>query len=683
MPSRQRKIKKQRRHLRSFQNSLKNLGRHIVRSQAAIVTPSEPLDERVLESEAIVTPSEPLDERVLEPIAKQVEPLDDLISEVEIEVLTHSKRKRKLKVKDSDDDDGDFYPLGEVYSSSDDVDTDTASIATTPPLSKKLMTLGKLKQQHNILRQQISTDALKAKFWNELQLEGFENFFNARWIVNNSSLSTLIFRIQDFLVYLHSKLSTPEISVVEMLTDFLRDGIDKYDEYILQLKNLQQLSPYTLRNYAKDIIKFLEWFVVIKKKKKNAKVKKVRPHHWELFLKMTKQVMKSIKKEIRTKQSEHSVEAMIERNEWPAGGLLELQNAIRNDMYWVHNMAQANEGPTNRSVYNKYMNLLSASIYCFSCQGRVGGIEDLKFFQGKELLEEGVVLTSKFKTNAKFGYQPVTLPGDKVSTFLLHFYLTNVRPMSLEGRDDPLFINFNGTGKYNIAKGLSNFFALSLGLKITSTRIRSIVETCFEDLLDNGTISKVQRHAIQNVNGHDGQTMKDYYLKKSRRQDAKNAFDAFDIYDEVNRINNNVDSSANLNNSFTEEGVMELDFENNLMDEMKSNMDVLNNLIESDKSYDEASLPTTGIVGCKHPEFNKSEKQMRATWTDFEIETVGKWCEENKITNPKWSKCMLSKCVKHIKSDKELREHFHQLHIFDSARLNHGWKVYLSRKNTK
>jgi hypothetical protein len=422
---------------------------------------------------------------------------------------------------------------------------------------------------------------------------------------------------------------------------------------------------------------------VIKKKNKDTKVKKVRPHHWELFLKMTKQIMKSIKKEIRTKQSEHCVEAMIERREWPTGGLIELQNAIRSDMYWVYNMAHANECPTNRTMYNKYMNLLSASLYCFSCQGRVGGVEDLKHCQGKELLEEGVVLTSKFKTNAKFGYQPVTLPGDKVSTFLLHFYLTNVRPASLQGRDDPLFINYDGTGKYNIAKGLSNFFALSLGLKITSTRIRSIVETCFEDLLDDGAISKAQRHAIQNVNGHDGQTMKDYYLKKSRRQDAKNAFDAFDIYDELNGFIDNVDSTEAV------------DLENSFTNEMESKTDLLKNSFENETSCDEvvrsrteitedqALQPTTGIVGCRHPEFNKSENQMRATWTDFEIETVGKWCEENKITNPKWSKCMLSKCVKHIKSDKVLREHFHQLHIFDSARLNHGWKMYLIRKQNK
>ena len=57
--------------------------------------------------------------------------------------------------------------------------------------------------------------------------------------------------------------------------------------------------------------------------------------------------------------------------------------------------------------------------------------------------------------------------------------------------------------------------------------------------------------------------------------------------------------------------------------------------------------------------------------------------EENKIANPKWANSILSKCCKHIKSDSKLREHFHQLHIFDSGRLRHGWETYLRRKNKK
>ena len=98
------------------------------------------------------------------------------------------------------------------------------------------------------------------------------------------------------------------------------------------------------------------------------------------------------------------------------------------------------------------------------------------------------------------------------------------------------------------------------------------------------------------------------------------------------------------------------------------------NVITSDTSM------LSGVVGCKHPDYNKSENQMRASWTEFEIQTVGQWCEQNKIANPKWAKNILSKCVKHIKGDPKLREHFHQLHIFDSGRLRHGWEAYLSKK---
>ena len=610
------------------------------------------------------------------------------------ESLKATSKKRKGSLKLSDDEDADYYAPTSLLNSDDTeefCECDDSSFSFPPtPLPKKLMAMQKLKKQQKELVTQIANSSVKLEVWRQLEQEGFEDFFNAGWIVDNSSLSTMKFRVEDFLIFLQSKISNANLNVVNLITNFLREDIGKYNEYLLQLKELQQLSPYTVRNYSKDIIKFLEWFVVIRKKSKSSK--QVRGRHWELFLRMVKQTLKSIRKEIRIKQSENSIEALIQRNEWPAGGLIELQNAIRKDMDWVYNMARSNSVPTNKNVYNRYMNLLSASIYSFSCQGRVGGIEDLKFFQGQELLDENVVLTSKFKTNAKFGYQPVTLPADKQSSFLLHFYLTNVRPRLLEGHDDPLFINFAGTGPYNVAKGLSNFFAQSLGLKITSTRIRSIVETCFEDLLDNGAISTAQRNAIQNVNGHSSQTMKDHYLKKSRRQDAENAFVAFNVYDDLNGIiNENLEVSdlGNDLNSFFE-NEMEFAGMETLNDSQTQNdlavypisvvaaNTTLAGVNQSEVISDTNML--SGVVGCKHPDYKKSEKQLRASWTDFEIQTVGQWCEQNKIVNPKWAKCILAKCVQHIKNDPKLREHFHEFHIFDSGRLRHGWEAYLNKK---
>ena len=337
------------------------------------------------------------------------------------------------------------------------------------------------------------------------------------------------------------------------------------------------------------------------------------------------------------------------------------------------------------------MNLLSASIYCFSCQGRIGAIEDLKFFQGAELLTEGVVLTSKFKTSAKFGYQPVTLPADKASTFLLHFYLTNVRPRTLQERDDPLFINFTGSGSFKVAKGLTNFFAQTLSLKITSTRIRAIVETNFQDLVENGSISSLQKHAISNVNGHDGATTRDYYLKRRRCSDAKNASDAFDIFDQLNGVTDNfadyeledfVDGEL-LDNVFMNDDSLQLPLTSTAGGAGGGAGGAGGAGITAAANLTEVAphqVVLKGVVGCKHPEFNKSENQMRAVWTEYEINFVGNWCEENKLSHPEWVKCIISKCTSFIKSNIKIREHFHQLHIFDSSRLRHGWEQYKLKK---
>ncbi len=67
------------------------------------------------------------------------------------------------------------------------------------------------------------------------------------------------------------------IMVVDMLVDFLRNDIGKYNDYLLQLSEIQLFSPSTVRNYSEHLVKFIEWFVLIRKKKKrNGNVKQVR-----------------------------------------------------------------------------------------------------------------------------------------------------------------------------------------------------------------------------------------------------------------------------------------------------------------------------------------------------------------------------------------------------------------------
>jgi len=67
-----------------------------------------------------------------------------------------------------------------------------------------------------------------------------------------------------------------------------------------------------------------------------------------------------------------------------------------------------------------------ASMYC-SPQGRIGGLKDLKLGQVVELYEgSSTLLTTEFKTSAKFHYQPVLFPA--LTKRALTFFLDKVRP---------------------------------------------------------------------------------------------------------------------------------------------------------------------------------------------------------------------------------------------------------------
>jgi hypothetical protein len=50
------------------------------------------------------------------------------------------------------------------------------------------------------------------------------------------------------------------------------------------------------------------------------------------------------------------------------------------------------------------------------------------------------------------------------------------------GPNDPLFLNHSGTGSADMRKAVTSFFNQTLNLHITSTTLRSIVETTFHNM---------------------------------------------------------------------------------------------------------------------------------------------------------------------------------------------------------
>jgi len=232
------------------------------------------------------------------------------------------------------------------------------------------------------------------------------------------------------------------------------------------------------------------------------------------------------------------------------------------------------------------------------------------------------------------------------------------------GLNDPLFINCSGTSQFSIAKGVTNYFAQTLNLHLHSTRMRSIVETGMQEALENGTITAQQKNAIENINGHDSATVRDYYLKKSRKRDADLAFEAFDLFDGTTNPQDDDAFDDNCYDALFQPA--EENLEKSILDEFMNPENTVSKSVGS----------VEGVIGCKHPHFNQNETQLRAPWTKEEIEFVGNWCRTTIAAQPAWAKTIVAKCVKHIKASPSVREIFHPLHIYDSSRLRYAFDTF-------
>ena len=196
-------------------------------------------------------------------------------------------------------------------------------------------------------------------------------------------------------------------------------------------------------------------------------------------MKLIATVRKANKKDIKIAMGDNSIEAMVESRRWPPGGLPDLQRAVENELPWVTVLTKA-ATPLTIASYARYMQLMGASLYSFSPQGRVQAVEDFKYGQFRELIREKFVLSNMFKTMTKFGYQPITT--NDISSELLSYYVSVIRPKTLCGANDPMFVSFTGTGTYSMRSAVTAFFRRTLNLHITTTSIRSLVETTMHSL---------------------------------------------------------------------------------------------------------------------------------------------------------------------------------------------------------
>jgi hypothetical protein len=208
-----------------------------------------------------------------------------------------------------------------------------------------------------------------------------------------------------------------------------------------------------------------------------------------------------------------------------------LQQPVQDRMEWARRFRSSTPPHVTKEVFGEFMCLLYTSLYLFSPQGRISGIDDLKLSCAQELIGQGHTMSTKFKTSSTFGFQPVTMSN--ISLELFQTYVDMLRPMVSQGRcNEPkhsLWLNWKGAKDTSIGRKVQRFYIRTLGLDVTTTRIRSLLETVANDLHESGDITLGAKQALGGTSGHSDATIKGYYLMKNMHKNVHQGRQVFEV----------------------------------------------------------------------------------------------------------------------------------------------------------
>jgi hypothetical protein len=430
-------------------------------------------------------------------------------------------------------------------------------------------------------------------------------------------------------------------------------------DYALYLENTKSFSASTVCNHLYDIIEVSRWVGYFRSTNDdlNCTIATDLPKiNLGGFDATAKAIRRAYGKKRKEQVSQISLESEVANRRLPIEGLKTLIECVQGDMTWFNGLKDRilksdseNDFVLEEATYKHFMQLLFASLYVFSVNGRCGGIEDMRLMQGEELVHKGFANSKVFKTRSTFGYQPVTV--SKQSKRLLKIYVDNIRPMvnnenKMSRPEDPLWLTWCCEKETRVSRLVTNFFKLRLGLHITTNSIRCLVETQAKHLFEEGKISASTKTAISNINGHSSATVEAYYLLNDRINDVHNSRPLFD----------EITNELNMDKSEFDDG-------SESFEAPQSNWAIHANL-----QYDD--------WGANHPDYLKDTK--RAKWTDREIKFIGDWCSHIITNNPESRTRIISLCWKHITYGEGKRAAlpiFHKSHILDSGRLRHGFRI--------
>ena len=313
------------------------------------------------------------------------------------------------------------------------------------------------------------------------------------------------------------------------------------------------MAPSTMLARFDDLSTFITWFCYHDLN---------RPELAESTKDCIKGMRRNFNKKNKAKQSGRTLQSEVALRHLPEATTVveqvaKLQQPVQDRMEWARRFRSSTPPHVTKEVFGEFMGLLYSSLYLFSPQGRISGIhlcllltcallvmwccccfcpgiDDLKLSSAQELIGQGHTMSTKFKTSSTFGFQPVTMSN--ISLELFHTYVDMLRPMVSQGRcNDPkhsLWLNWKGDKDTSIGRKVQRFYIRTLGLDVTTTRIRSLMETVANDLHESGDITLGAKNALGGTGGHGDATIKGYYLMNNMQKNVHQGRQVFEVFSE-------------------------------------------------------------------------------------------------------------------------------------------------------
>ena len=199
----------------------------------------------------------------------------------------------------------------------------------------------------------------------------------------------------------------------------------------------------------------------------------------------------------------------------------------------------------NESAFNECQMLLIGYWYAYMPQGRPSGIVDLRTSQVEQLLTDGVATSDRFKTQLRYGYQPVANVIEAIP-FLTKVCEWRIRAVQNNGgfeSSDYLLLIWKGDralNDVNFSARLTAFFR-PMDLHITFNGLRTLQETRAAEMIRLGVITAGDGAAISSINGHTGEVAREYYQRADQIHHvhvAREAMGAITAYEQQQQPEN-------------------------------------------------------------------------------------------------------------------------------------------------